>query len=364
MMLTTDLALKVDPVYREITSRWLENPELFEDAFARAWFKLTHRDMGPNSRYLGELAPEEPLLWQDPIPEVNHRLASNRDISRLKSNILDSGLSVSQLVRTAWSSASSFRGTDYRGGANGARLRLSPQINWDANDLNEINTVISVLEDIQNDFNQRNSRKQVSIADLIVLGGAAAIEKAASDAGHDIEVPFTPGRMDATQENTDVGSFAVLEPTADGFRNYFGGGNSRSPAEMLIERAAFLKLTAPEMAVLVAGMRVLDANVDGISHGVFTDRPGVLSNDFFVNLIDMSLAWSRSDTEGIYEARSRNSGEIEFTATPVDLIFGSNSELRAISEFYASDDAKESFVNDFVTAWTKVMRLDRFDLDS
>ncbi|MDG2422228.1 MAG: catalase/peroxidase HPI [Gammaproteobacteria bacterium] len=364
MMLTTDLALKVDPAYREITSRWLENPELFEDAFARAWFKLTHRDMGPNSRYLGDLAPQESLLWQDPIPAVGHRLVSNRDISRLKSNILDLDLSVSQLVRTAWSSASSFRGTDYRGGANGARLRLSPQINWDANDSNEINNVISVLEDIRNDFNQRNSRKQVSIADLIVLGGAAAIEKAAADAGYDIEVPFTPGRMDVTQENTDADSFAVLEPTADGFRNYFSADNSRSPAEMLIEKAAFLKLTAPEMAVLVAGMRVLDANVDGISHGVFTNTPGVLNNDFFVNLIDMSIAWSRSDIEGIYEGRSRDSGEVEFTATPVDLIFGSNSELRAISEFYASDDAKESFVNDFVNAWTKVMTLDRFDLDS
>ena len=364
MMLTTDLALKVDPAYREITSRWLENPELFEDAFARAWFKLTHRDMGPNSRYLGEIAPEEPLLWQDPIPEVSHGLVSNRDISRLKSDILDSGLSVSQLVRTAWSSASSFRGTDYRGGANGARLRLSPQINWDANDSVEINTVVSVLEDIQSDFNQRNSRKQVSISDLIVLGGAAAVEKAAEDAGYGIEVPFTPGRMDVTQENTDADSFAVLEPAADGFRNYFGNDNSRSPAEMLIEKAAFLNLTAPEMAVLVAGMRVLDANVDGISHGVFTDTPGILNNDFFVNLIDMSIAWSRSDIEGIYEGRSRDSGEVEFTATPVDLIFGSNSELRAISEFYASDDAKESFVNDFVSAWTKVMTLDRFDLDS
>ena len=365
MMFTTDLALKVDPAYRAITSRWLENPEQFEDAFARAWFKLTHRDMGPSSRYLGDLTPDQQLLWQDPIPQEGSSSGlRSRDIAEFKASILNSGLNVSELVRTAWSSASSFRGTDYRGGANGARLRLAPQRTWGANDASEIDRVLGVLEGIQNDFNDRNSRRNVSLADLIVLGGAAAIEHAASEGGFEIEVPFVPGRSDASQSETDVDSFAVLEPTSDGFRNYFGGGNSRSPAEMLIEKSALLELTAPEMAVLVAGMRVLDANADGSSHGVFTATPGVLNNSFFVNLVDMSIVWSRSSIEAIYEGRGRDSNELEFTATPVDLIFGSNSELRAISEFYASDDAKESFVNDFVAAWTKVMTLDRFDLDS
>ena len=365
MMFTTDLALKVDPAYRAITSRWLENPEQFEDAFARAWFKLTHRDMGPSSRYLGDLTPDQQLLWQDPIPQEGSSSGlRSRDIAEFKASILNSGLNVSELVRTAWSSASSFRGTDYRGGANGARLRLAPQRTWGANDASEIDRVLGVLEGIQNDFNDRNSRRNVSLADLIVLGGAAAIEHAASEGGFEIEVPFVPGRSDASQSETDVDSFAVLEPTSDGFRNYFGGGNSRSPAEMLIEKSALLELTAPEMAVLVAGMRVLDANADGSSHGVFTATPGVLNNSFFVNLVDMSIVWSRSSIEAIYEGRGRDSNELEFTATPVDLIFGSNSELRAISEFYASDDAKESFVNDFVAAWTKVMTLDRFDFDS
>ncbi|MDG2140801.1 MAG: catalase/peroxidase HPI [Gammaproteobacteria bacterium] len=365
MMFTTDLALKVDPAYRAITTRWLENPEQFEDAFARAWFKLTHRDMGPSSRYLGDLTPDQQLLWQDPIPQEGSSSGlRSRDIAEFKASILDSGLNVSELVRTAWSSASSFRGTDYRGGANGARLRLAPQRTWGANDASEIDRVLGVLEGIQNDFNDRNSRRNVSLADLIVLGGAAAIEHAASEGGFEIEVPFVPGRSDASQSETDVDSFAVLEPTSDGFRNYFGDGNSRSPAEMLIEKSALLELTAPEMAVLVAGMRVLDANAEGSSHGVFTATPGVLNNSFFVNLTDMSIVWSRSSTEAIYEGRGRDSNEVEFTATPVDLIFGSNSELRAISEFYASDDAKESFVNDFVAAWTKVMTLDRFDFDS
>lgn len=363
MMLTTDLALKVDPAYRDITSSWLENPELFEDAFARAWFKLTHRDLGPRSRYLGDLAPEEDLLWQDPIPEVEYNLVNNQDVSRLKNEILDSGLSNAELVRTAWASASSYRGTDYRGGANGARLRLSPQLNWDVNDSEEIDNVMGVLEGIQNEFNDRNSRKQVSLADLIVLGGAAAIERAGAEAEQEVEVPFAPGRADASQEQTDIDSFNLLEPSSDGFRNYFATGNPRSPSEMLVEQAALLDLTAPEMAVLVGGMRTLDANVDGVSHGVLTADPGTLSNDFFVNLVDMSTAWQPSSTDGIYEGRDRATGQLKWTATPVDLIFGSNSELRAISEYYASDDAQEDFVEDFVAAWTKVMTLDRFDLN-
>jgi catalase-peroxidase len=365
MMFTTDLALKVDPAYRAITTRWLENPEQFEDAFARAWFKLTHRDMGPSSRYLGDLSPEQTLLWQDPIPQEGSSSGLRAsDIAEFKAAIIESGLSTAELVRTAWSSASSFRGTDYRGGANGARLRLAPQRTWDANDTSEIDRVLDVLERIQNDFNDSNSRRNVSLADLIVLGGAAAIEQAASEGGFEIEVPFVPGRSDASESETDVDSFAVLEPTSDGFRNYFGDGNARSPAEMLIEKAALLGLTAPEMAVLVAGMRVMDANADGSAHGVFTETPGVLNNHFFVNLVDMSIVWSRSSNGVIYEGRGRESNMVEFTATPVDLIFGSNSELRAISEFYASDDAQESFVTDFVAAWAKVMTLDRFDLES
>ena len=363
MMFTTDLALRVDPAYRAITSRWLENPELFEDAFARAWFKLTHRDMGPSSRYLGDLVPDEELLWQDPIPSTGSNLREG-DISELKSAIAGSDLNVSELVRTAWSSASSFRVTDYRGGANGARLRLAPQRSWAVNDSDEIDRVLGALSDIQMDFNNSNSRQSVSLADLIVLAGAVAIEEAASRGGFEIKVPFVPGRADASQDQTDENSFSVLEPSADGFKNYFGVGNQRSPAEMLVEKAALLNLTAPEMAVLVAGMRTLNANADSSPHGVLTRSPGVLDNSFFVNLVDMSIKWAPSSEQGVYEGRERGSDALLYTATPVDLIFGSNSELRAISEFYAADDAREEFVEDFVAAWSKVMSLDRFDLDS
>ena len=363
MMLTTDLALKVDPAYREITMRWLENPEQFEDAFARAWFKLTHRDMGPSSRYLGNLIPSAEYVWQDPIPEVDYSPINNRDVNRLKDEILDSGLTTAELVRTAWASASTFRGTDMRGGANGARVRLAPQSGWAANNPQELTRVIGVLEGIQNEFNERSSRKQISLADLIVLGGAAAIESAAQQGGHDIDVAFVPGRADATQDHTDAASFAALEPTADGFRNYFAMGNSRSPAEMLIEKAVLLNLTVPEMTALVGGMRALDANAGQSKHGVFTDQPGTLSNDFFVNLIDLSVVWNRSTSdEAVYEGRDRATNMLKWTATPADLIFGSNSELRAIAEFYAADDAEGQFVQDFVSAWTKVMTLDRFDL--
>ena len=363
MMFTSDLALKVDPAYRVITTRWLENPEQFEDAFARAWFKLTHRDMGPNSRYLGDMAPSQEFIWQDPIPALEHGLVNNRDVNTLKREILDSGLSTSELVRAAWASASTYRDTDMRGGANGARVRLAPQKSWAANDPQELARVVDVLSAIQSEFNERNSRKQVSLADLMVLAGNAAIEQAAEQGGHNVEVVFDAGRGDATQENTQVDSFALLEPTADGFRNYFALGNSRSPAEMLIEKAALLNLTVPEMAALVGGMRTLDANTGQSKHGVFTDQPGTLSNDFFVNLIDLNVVWSRSATEeGIFEGRDRATNELKWTATPADLIFGSNSELRAIAEFYASEDSKEQFVQDFVSAWTKVMMLDRFDL--
>ena len=363
MMFTSDLALKVDPAYRVITTRWLENPEQFEDAFARAWFKLTHRDMGPNSRYLGDLTPNQEFVWQDPIPAVEHSLVNNRDVNTLKREILDSGLSTSELVRAAWASASTYRDTDMRGGANGARVRLAPQNSWSANDPQQLARVVDVLSAIQSEFNEKNSRKQVSFADLMVLAGNAAIEQAAEQGGHNVEVTFDAGRGDATQENTQVDSFALLEPTADGFRNYFALGNSRSPAEMLIEKAALLNLTVPEMAALVGGMRALDANTGQSKHGVFTDQPGTLSNDFFVNLIDLNVVWSRSATEeGIFEGRDRATNELKWTATPADLIFGSNSELRAIAEFYASEDSKEQFVQDFVSAWTKVMMLDRFDL--
>jgi len=363
IMFTTDLALKEDPEFREITTRWLENPEEFEDAFAKAWFKLTHRDLGPTSRYLGSDVPSEEFLWQDPIPEVDYPLVNNRDINRLKQDILDSGLTVPQLVRTAWASASSFRGTDMRGGANGARIMLAPMKDWEANNPQELSEVLGVLEGIQADFNDRG-RRQISMADLIVLGGAAAIEKAAADAGHDVEVPFTPGRADTTQELTDVESFAVLEPKADGFRNYFSDDSRLSPAVALVDKADMLNLTVPEMSVLVGGMRVLGANADGSDLGVFTDAPGTLSNDFFVNLVDMSVVWNKSDMEGIYEAHDRDTGELKWKATPVDLIFGSNSELRVIAELYAQDDASQKFDDDFVAAWTKVMTLDRFDLDS
>ena len=364
MMLTTDLALKVDPAYREITSRWLDNPDEFADAFARAWFKLTHRDLGPTVRYLGDLAPDREFVWQDPVPEADHTLIDEGDASALKARILDSGLSTAALVRAAWASASTFRGTDMRGGANGARIRLAPQREWLANDPGELAGVLETLAGIQSRFNDsQTGDKRVSLADVIVLGGAAAIERAAAEGGRDVSVPFAPGRTDASAEQTDAESFALLEPTADGFRNYFAAGNSRSPAEMLVEKAAFLNLTIPEMTVLVGSMRALDANAGGSVHGVFTDRPGTLSNDFFVNLTDMSTVWSPSSTKGLYEGRDRATGDLKWTATPVDLIFGSSSELRAVAEFYAADDAQDDFVHDFVAAWTKVMTLDRFDLE-
>ena len=364
IMMTTDLSLKFDPSYREISKRFQKNPEEFELAFAKAWFKLTHRDMGPRARYIGDGVPEEVLLWQDPVPAVNHALINDADIASLKADILDSGLTVSELVRTTWASAASFRGTDMRGGANGARISLAPQKDWAVNNPKELAKVLKQLTRIQKAFNGAQSGgKQVSLADLIVLGGAAAVEKAAKDAGHDVQVAFAPGRTDATQAQTDVRSFAVLEPTADGFRNYFGGGNYRSPAEMLVDKANMLTLTVPEMTVLVGGMRALNANAAGSAHGVFTDQPGALSNDFFVNLLGMSTQWSKSPkADGIYEGRDRATGEVKWTATPVDLVFGSHSELRAIAEVYAANDGEEKFVRDFVDAWTKVMTLDRFDL--
>ena len=366
MMFTTDLALREDPIYREITSRWLENPAQFEDAFARAWFKLTHRDMGPRARYVGSDVPEEVLIWQDPIPAVDHNLVNARDIRNLKSDIMDSGLTVQELIRTAWASAASFRGSDMRGGANGARVRLAPQNNWAANNPAELGRVLGVLEGIQEDFNDSaRGNKRVSLADVIVLAGAAAIEAAAEQAGYDVEVPFVPGRMDASQEQTDVRSFGVLEPRADGFRNYYSSDSYLSPTTALIDKANQLNLTVPEMTALVGGMRVLGGNTGGSTHGVFTDETGVLSNDFFVNLLDMSTEWVQSGSaEGIYEGRDRSTGAVKYTATPVDLVFGSQSELRSIAEVYASNGGEEQFVNDFVAAWTKVMTLDRFDLDS
>jgi len=362
IMFTTDLSLKFDPSYREISMRFKENPEEFELAFAKAWFKLTHRDMGPSARYVGAEVPAETLLWQDPVPAVDYDLISTADIEQLKSQVLESGLTIPELVRTAWASAASFRGTDMRGGANGARIRLAPQKDWAVNDPDDLAKVLGRLESIQEDFNDAQSGgKKVSLADLIVLGGAAAIEQAAKNAGYKVQVPFTPGRTDASQEQTDVKSFAVLEPTADGFRNYFGAVHYRSPAELLVDRANLLTLTVPEMTVLVGGMRTLDANAGQSQNGVFTDRPGTLSNDFFVNLLDMSTKWSKSSaSEGLYEGRDRGTGELKWTATPVDLIFGSNSELRAVAEVYAADDARAMFVRDYVDAWTKVMNLDRF----
>jgi catalase-peroxidase len=364
IMFTTDLSLKFDPSYRKIAMRFKENPKEFEIAFAKAWYKLTHRDMGPRARYVGSEVPSEELLWQDPVPAADHELIGEEDIAKLKAEVLASGLTVPELVRTAWASASTFRGTDMRGGANGARIRLAPQKDWKANSPDELAKVLKRLEGIQKDFNSAQpGGKQVSLADLVVLGGAAAIEQAAENAGYDVEVPFSPGRTDASQAQTDVESFAVLEPTADGFRNYFGSANDRSPAEMLVDRADLLTLTVPEMTVLVGGMRALNANAGQSAHGVFTDRPETLSNDFFVNLLDMSTQWTKSSkTEGVYEGRDRATGKLKWTATPVDLIFGSNSELRAVAEVYAFDDSQEKFVNDFVVAWSKVMDLDRFDL--
>ncbi|MCE3002494.1 MAG: catalase/peroxidase HPI [Xanthomonadaceae bacterium] len=360
IMFTTDLALREDPIYREITTRFRKNPQEYADAFARAWFKLTHRDLGPRSRYLGPDAPKAELLWQDPLPPVTHALVDAQDIAGLKAKILDAGLPEAALVRAAWASASSFRGSDMRGGANGARVRLAPQKDWAVNDPQELAKVLAALERIQRDFNRgAGGGKQVSLADLIVLGGAAAVERAAGRAGVTISVPFTPGRADATPEQTDVASFAVLEPAADGFRNWYGSGSDLSPAELLVDRASQLRLTVPEMTVLVGGMRALDANSGGAKHGVFTDRPGTLSNDFFVNLLDMSTQWSKSATPGLYEGRDRASGKVKWTATPADLIFGSHSELRAVAEAYGADDAREKFVQDFVAAWAKVMDLDR-----
>ena len=362
IMFTTDLALKVDPQYRKIAKRFHENPEEFEDAFARAWFKLTHRDMGPRAGYLGPDVPDEALIWQDPIPEVDYKLISKGDAEDLKEEILASGLTVPQLVRTAWASASTFRGSDLRGGPNGGRVALAPQKDWPVNDPEELDQVLATLEQIRADFNEGGlfRRSKISLADMIVLGGAAAIEKAAADAGHDIEVPFTPGRADATQAMTDVEAFAVMEPQADGFRNYFSEESRLSPTDSLVDKADLLTLSVPEMTVLVGGMRSLDANVDGADHGVFTDRPGTLSNDFFVNLLDMSTRWAPSENnEGLYEGRDRQSGELKWTATPVDLIFGSNAELRAVAEYYALSDNDDKFVSDFVAAWTKVMNLDR-----
>ena len=363
-MLTTDLSLRFDPAYEKISRRFYEHPDEFQDAFARAWFKLTHRDMGPKSRYLGPEVPEEDLIWQDPIPAVTHELVNEGDVSSLKEKILASGLTVRQLVSTAWASASTYRGSDKRGGANGARIRLAPQKDWKVNNPAQLKTVLGTLEGIQKAFNDAQSgNKSVSLADLIVLGGCAGVEKAARDAGYDVTVPFAPGRADATEEQTDAQAFDVLEPMADGFRNYLRIKYLSSTEEMLIDRAQLLTLTVPEMTVLLGGMRVLDTNWDRSKHGVFTDRPGKLTNDFFINLLDMGITWkATSDEEEAFEGRDRDTGDLKWTGTRVDLIFGSNSELRALAEVYGSNDSQEKFVDDFVAAWSKVMNLDRFDL--
>jgi len=364
VMLTTDLALRMDPIYEPISRRFFENQNEFANAFARAWFKLTHRDMGPISRYLGPEVPDEQILWQDPVPAVEHELISAQDIAVLKSRILQSRLSIAQLVSTAWAAASTFRGSDKRGGANGARIRLAPQKDWAVNQPAQLRTVLGILEGIQSRFNRAQSGgKRVSLADVIVLGGCAAVERAAKNAGHDMQVPFAPGRTDAAQEQTDVESFAALKPTADGFRNYISNGHRRPAEELLVDRAQLLTLTAPEMTVLVGGLRVLNANVGQSEHGVFTRRPETLTNDFFVNLLDMNTAWRGSSaSDDVFEGRERGTGELKWTATAVDLVFGSNSQLRAIAEVYACDDAQPAFVRDFVAAWDKVMNLDRFDL--
>jgi catalase-peroxidase len=363
MMTTADLSLRFDPIYEPISRRYHKNPREFADAFARAWFKLTHRDMGPRARYLGPDVPAEELVWQDPVPAVNHELVGEQDIAALKTSILASGLSVTQLVATAWASAATFRGSDKRGGANGARIRLAPQKDWEVNQPAELARILETLEGIQKEFNAAQAgRKRVSLADVIVLAGCAAVEAAAKKAGHDVTVPFSPGRTDATQEQTDVESFAVLEPFADGFRNYLRGGLKTPAEELLLDRAQLLTLTAPEMTVLVGGMRALNANFGQSRHGIFTGTPGTLTNDFFVNLLDMNTEWGPSTAEGIYEGRDRSSGQVKWTGTRVDLVFGSNSELRALAEVYACDDAEEKFVKDFVAAWDKVMNLDRFDL--
>jgi len=364
IMFTTDLALRMDPDYAKISKRFHENPNEFADAFSKAWYKLTHRDIGPRSRCLGSLVPTEPQLWQDPVPDVGHELIGEQDIANLKGKILASGLSISQLVSTAWASAATFRGTDKRGGANGARIRLAPQKDWEANQPAELGNILQALEQIQNDFNASQSDgKMVALADLIVLGGCAAVEEAAKKAGHEVQVPFSPGRADASQEQTDVDSFSVLEPTADGFRNYFRDGHTRTAEELLVDRAQMLTLTAPEMTVLVGGMRVLNASVGQSELGVFTKRPETLTNDFFVNLLGAGTEWKKSSRcEHFYEGRDQGSGELQWTASAVDLVFGSNSQLRAIAEVYACDDSQQAFVQDFVAAWAKVMNLDRFDL--
>ncbi len=364
IMLTTDLALRMDPIYAPISRRFHENPDEFADAFARAWYKLTHRDMGPHSRCLGPLVPAEPQLWQDPVPEVTHDLIGEQGAADLKAKILDSGLTVAQLVSTAWASAATFRGTDKRGGANGARLRLEPQKDWEANNPAELASVLHTLEEVRADFNSAQSGgTQVSLADVIVLGGCAAIEKAAGSAGHEVQVPFTPGRTDASQEQTDVESFAVLEPFADGFRNYQRGRHTKRATELLVDRAQMMTLTAPEMTVLVGGMRALNATVGQSGLGIFTKQPETLTNDFFVNLLDMGTEWKESsESEGVFEGRDRGTGEVRWTGTAVDLVFGSNSQLRALAEVYACDDSQQAFVRDFVAAWNKVMNLDRFDL--
>ena len=362
-MLTTDLSLRFDPIYEKISKNFYDNPEKFDDAFARAWFKLTHRDMGPNTTYLGPEAPKEDFIWQDPVPKLNHQLISERDISMLKKKISVSGLSVSELVSTAWASASTFRGSDNRGGANGSRIRLSPQKDWKVNQPERLNKVLKVLEKIQSDFNSSNKNKAVSMADLIVLGGCVAVEDAASKSGTPVRVPFEPGRMDASQDQTDENSMGVLEPIADGFRNYLRESYIFTTEELLVDKAQLLTLTAPEMTVLLGGMRVLNTNYDNSQHGVFTDSPGVLTNDFFINLLDMNTEWkAKANSFEEFEGRNRQTGKLKWTATRADLIFGSNSELRALAEVYASDDAKEKFINDFVLAWSKVLILDRFDL--
>jgi catalase-peroxidase len=362
-MLTTDLSLRYDPIYDKISRRFLENPDEFTKAFAKAWYKLTHRDMGPRPLHLGPEVPKEVFIWQDPIPAVNHPLIDANDIKDLKAGILSSGLSSSELISTAWASASSFRGTDFRGGANGARIRLEPQINWEANNPEQLKKVLANITELQKKFNDKSASKKVSLADMIVLGGVAAIEQGALKAGYKIEVPFSPGRMDATKDQTDAASMAVLEPMADGFRNYMKKSYTLPTEALLVDKAQMLTLTAPEMTVLVGGMRALDANYNGSKHGVLTQRPGTLSNDFFVNLLDMNIEWKAKDaTQEIFEGRNRKTGQIVWTATRADLIFGSNSELRALTEVYAANDAKEKFVKDFVQAWTKVMNLDRYDL--
>jgi catalase-peroxidase len=363
MMTTADLSLRFDPIYEPISRRFHKDPQAFADAFARAWFKLTHRDMGPRARYLGAEVPAEELIWQDPVPAVNHDLIGERDISALKTKILSLGLSTSQLVTTAWASAATFRDSDKRGGANGARIRLAPQKDWEANQPAELAKVLQKLESVQKEFNGAQSgKKRVSLADLIVLAGCAAVEDAAKKAGHGVEVPFSPGRTDASQEQTDVESFAVLEPAADGFRNYAREGVKTPAEELLLDRAQLMTLTAPEMTALVGGMRALNANFGQSRHGVLTSAPGTLTNDFFANLLDINTEWRSSSTEGVFEGRDRSSGKVRWTATRVDLVFGSNSELRALAEVYACDENRQKFVNDFVAAWNKVMNLDRFDL--